>query len=129
LIVRWGGEEFLIILYDRTPEYLKEFSKTVLEKIASTPLEVSINKTIFKTCSLGYAEMPLDPKSPEILSLEQMINISDYALYYAKENGRNCAAHFKLAKQIGTNEKLKNYLVNLSKSTKLNKAFCSIEFI
>ena len=129
ILVRWGGEEFLIILYNTKPEYLEKFSKKVLEKIKETPVKVSENETIYKTCSVGYVEMPLDITNPELLNLEQMINISDYALYCAKENGRNCAAHFKLVKPVGSEEEIKKYLVNLSKSTKLNEDYFKIEFV
>lgn len=128
-LVRWGGEEFLIILYNTKPEYLEKFARKILDKIGKTPIAVSENETIYKTCSVGYSEMPLDLTNPKLLNLEQMINISDYALYCAKENGRNCAAHFKLVQAVGTEDELKKHLVNLSKSTKLNEDFFKIEFI
>ncbi|HEX9061607.1 MAG TPA: sensor domain-containing diguanylate cyclase, partial [Clostridia bacterium] len=83
ILVRWGGEEFLIILYNINRDYLEKFSRKVLVKIKETPIGVSENETIHKTCSLGYVEMPLDITNPNLLNLEQMINISDYALYCA----------------------------------------------
>ena len=129
ILVRWGGEEFLIILYNTKPEYLEKFARQVLDKIEKTPIKAWENETIYKTCSMGYAEMPLDLTNPKLLNLEQMINISDYSLYCAKENGRNCAAHFKLVKAVGTEDELKKYLINLSKSTKLNEEFFKIEYL
>ncbi|MDP4180019.1 MAG: AAA family ATPase [Bacillota bacterium] len=129
ILARWGGEEFLIILYNTKLEYLEKFSREVLEKIKETAIEVAENETIHKTCSLGYVEMPLDITNPYLLNLEQVINISDYALYCAKENGRNCAAHFRLIKQIGSENDIKNYLTNLSKTTKLNEEYFKIEFV
>ena len=107
---------------------MEKFARKVLERIKGTPIKVSENETIYKTCSIGYVEMPLDMTTPDLLNLEQMINISDYALYCAKENGRNCAAHFKLLKPVGTEDELKKYLVNLSKATKLNEEYFTIEF-
>ncbi len=129
ILVRWGGEEFLIILYNTKPEYLKKFSRKVLDKIKETPIAASENEIIYKTCSIGYAQIPLDVTNPKLLNLEQMINISDYALYCAKENGRNCAAHFKFVKPVGIKDELKKYLVNLSRTTKLNEEYFNIEFI
>ncbi|HEY9063098.1 MAG TPA: AAA family ATPase [Pseudobacteroides sp.] len=129
ILVRWGGEEFLIILYNVKPEYLDKFSKRVIEEVNKTPIEISPNKTINKTCSIGYVQMPLEITTPDLLNLEQMINISDYALYCAKEKGRNCAAHFRLIKSIGTEDELKDCLMNLSKDTKLNEEYFKIEFI
>jgi diguanylate cyclase (GGDEF)-like protein len=129
LLVRWGGEEFLLILHDRKAEELKSFSKKVLKTIRQTPFYVGENLTVFKTASLGYVEMPFDYTTPTLLNLEQMINISDFALYCAKENGRNCAAHFKLLKPVGDNEALKMHLINLSKSSILNEEYFEVEFV
>ncbi len=128
-LVRWGGEEFLIILYNTKPEYLERFSQRVLEMVRKTPLHVAEDKTIYKTCSLGYAQIPLYMTNPGLLSLEQMINISDYALYCAKENGRNCAAHFRLIKPISSGDDFKRYLTNLSKETKLDEEYFKIDYI
>lgn len=57
-----------------------------------------------------------------------MINLSDYALYIAKEHGRNCAAHFKLDKQVGTDDDRKKYLMNLSGNTQVNHGYFTIKF-
>jgi histidine kinase len=128
ILIRWGGEEFLIILYNTRPGYLETFSMKVLKEIKETPIIISENESIHKTCSLGYVQMPLDLTNPALLNLEQMINISDYALYCAKENGRNCAARF-LKNDIELNDELKAHLIKLSKSTKLNEEYFKIEFI
>jgi len=129
ILVRWGGEEFLIILYNTKPEYLEKFSLKVLDEIKSTPIKVCKNETIYKTCSIGFLEMPLALSRPDLLNMEQMINISDYALYHAKENGRNCAAYFKCIKQIENEDTIKNYLIGLTKTTKLDKEYFNIEFV
>jgi diguanylate cyclase (GGDEF)-like protein len=128
-VVRWGGEEFLIILNNTKPEYLEEFSKKVLKTISEAPIPVLEDKTINKTCSLGYAQIPLDITDPTLFSLEQMINMADYALYCAKENGRNCAAHFKLIKHISAEDDLKKRLMNLSRNTKLNEEYFEIDYV
>ncbi|MBN2441347.1 MAG: AAA family ATPase [Spirochaetales bacterium] len=129
-IVRWGGEEFLIILNNTEPEYLELFSKKVLRTIKSTPLKVFENKIIYKTCSLGSVIMPFDKYNPELLNLEQTINLSDYALYLAKENGRDCAAHIQIKNQDnGNKDSIKHYLTSLSKNTEINYDYIEIKFI
>jgi diguanylate cyclase (GGDEF)-like protein len=128
ILIRWGGEEFLIILYNTQPGYLETFSIKVLKTIEETPIHISENETIHKTCSVGFVQMPLDLTNPELLNLEQMINLSDYALYCAKEHGRNCAARF-LKNDNDLNNELRMYLANLSKSTRLNEDYFNIEFI
>ncbi len=128
-IIRWGGEEFLIILNDTKPEYLTIFSKKIITTVRDTPIELPEHNRIFKTCSLGFTSIPLIYDNPELLTLEQTINLSDYALYCAKENGRNCAAHFKLNNEYIADKNIKECITNLSKCTKLDQDFFNIEFI
>jgi histidine kinase len=127
IVVRWGGEEFLIILYNTKLEYIENFSKKVLKQIKETPIKVSEDKIIHKTCSLGCVEMPLVPSTPDLLNMEQMVNLSDYALYYAKEHGRNCAAHFKLIKEPENTENIKKSLINLSRSNEFNNEYFNMD--
>ena len=58
-----------------------------------------------------------------------MINLSDYALYCAKENGRNCAAQFILLKQTATDENIEKYLRNLSRTSEANHEYFKIELV
>jgi len=128
-IVRWGGEEFLIILNNTNPEYLEIFLKKVINTIKKTALNLFDNKTIYRTCSIGCTKIPIYKNAPGFLTLEQTINLCDYALYLAKENGRDCAAYIKLKEQDNINEDIKQYLINLSKNIKINYDFIDIEFI
>ncbi len=128
-LVRWGGEEFLIILYNTKPDYLERFSRKIIDTIMRTPIEVAENETIYKTCSLGYAEMPLDNTNPDLVNLEQTINLSDYALYRAKENGRNCAAHISLKKRVESEDDFIRSIVKLSKQNKVENKYIKVEFI
>jgi diguanylate cyclase (GGDEF)-like protein len=125
-LIRWGGEEFLIILYNTKPGYLDTFSKKILETIEKTPIRISESETIHKSCSVGFVQMPLDLTNPLLLNLEQMINLSDYALYYAKEHGRSCASRFKI-KNKELDDSHRAYLANLSKSNRLNEEYFYIE--
>jgi diguanylate cyclase (GGDEF)-like protein len=127
-IVRWGGEEFLIVLNSTKIDYLESFSKKVLKTVSETPIEVADNKTIFKTCSLGFVMVPTNTTMIELLTLEQTINLSDYALYCAKENGRNCAAQFKVKPQEKNDTAFRTYLLNISKCTPVNNNYIEIQY-
>jgi histidine kinase len=127
-IIRWGGEEFLIVLNSTKIDHLENFSKKILKAVSETPIGVADNKTIFKTCSVGFVMVPTDTTMIELLTLEQTINLSDYALYCAKENGRNCAAHFKIKPQEEIDTTFKAYLLNLSKSTPVNNSYFEVEY-
>ena len=128
-IVRWGGEEFLIILNNTKPEYLKMFAEKVITMVRQTQVVISNELTIIRTCSLGYTEIPLIDEIPDLLTLEQSINLSDYALYCAKERGRNCAAHFKLNRKPGKDCTIKDLLTHLSKYTNIENENFEIEFL
>ncbi len=129
IIARWGGEEFLIILQNTKPEYLKIFSKKVIDTIKKIPLKISDENTIFKTCSIGCAKIPLFPKEPDLLTLDQTIHLCDFALYTAKEKGRNQAVHFELKDQDNIDDKIKHYLLNLSKDAEINNDYINIQYV
>lgn len=66
-------------------------------------------------------------KRKERNQLLGMLLLSDYALYCAKEYGRNCAAKFTLKKQVEKDENFIKYLMNLSRT--MQKEYFDIEFI
>jgi diguanylate cyclase (GGDEF)-like protein len=83
IVVRYGGEEFLIILL----ETQVDVGVTVAEKIRSVveQLEIDIPGAVLqKTLSIGVAGyMEDDP------AFWQVVKYADMALYQAKEQGRN----------------------------------------
>lgn len=89
LIVRWGGEEFLMVLRETGEEFLTSFSRRLREKVQDTPFPIGNGKTISITCSLGYVPYPFSIRQPGVLGVEDAITLADRALYYAKNNGRN----------------------------------------
>lgn len=93
-IVRWGGEEFLVILNNTNPDYLDTFARRALQAVSSLSIQLSPEKAITRTCSIGYAQFPFSGQAPDSLSLEQTIMLSDQAMYLAKRDGRNRAVRF-----------------------------------
>lgn len=90
-IVRWGGEEFLVILNNTRADFLETFARKALASLSSLSIPICDGVAITKTCSIGYARLPFVDTAPDALSLEQTIMLSDRAMYAAKLNGRNCA--------------------------------------
>lgn len=119
-LVRWGGEEFLIILQNTKKDYLDVFPEKIQNALQKTPLSAGSGQVLFKTCSIGCAAMPFDSLRPELLTLEQTINLADFALYMAKEAGRNQAIRIELQKEVVMNDEVKQYLMNLSKNSRVN---------
>lgn len=86
--VRWGGEEFLIVLPDTGIDEAELFAERLRVLIESVPFDVD-QQQLTVTLSLGAAEMvPADP------SFESVILRADQALYRAKHEGRNRVCRF-----------------------------------
>jgi diguanylate cyclase (GGDEF)-like protein len=75
LVVRYGGEEFLLLLTDTTLERAHEAAERIRKIVEST---------IGVTISLGVSSYNKD-----IYSEEELVNKADKALYSAKKNGKN----------------------------------------
>ena len=89
LVVRWGGEEFLILAPRAAPEQAEQMAARVLRILGDAPIIVG-TQALRVTASIGYARFPLPPYSAEV-PWEQAINLADMALYTAKNQGRNQA--------------------------------------
>ncbi len=93
--VRYGGEEFLILLQNTTKRKTLDIAKMINEKFKSEIF--SANSTTFsKTLSVGIAYYPTDADT-----LWKTIKYADDALYYAKNNGRDKVIEFKLSMHNG----------------------------
>ncbi len=89
LVVRWGGEEFLIVSARLGIEQADQLAARVLAAIGGAPVMVE-GRAVPVTASIGYACFPLPPYAVPV-HWEQAINLSDMALYTAKSQGRNRA--------------------------------------
>jgi diguanylate cyclase (GGDEF)-like protein len=89
LVVRWGGEEFLILAPRAAPEQAEQMATRVLRIIGQTPIVIGA-QALRVTASIGYARFPLAPYGAEV-PWEQAVNLADMALYTAKNQGRNRA--------------------------------------
>lgn len=89
-IVRWGGEEFLILARDLRQPEAEAAALRVLEAIASRPFALQ-SMTLEVRCSIGMAPCPLPGADPEAADVEDCVQLADAALYRAKEQGRNRA--------------------------------------
>ncbi len=78
--VRWGGEEFLVLINSGDIEALKELAENIRQHIAAMPIAG------YKiTCSIGIALWQNEKDTADTL-----FRRADSALYKAKNNGRNC---------------------------------------
>jgi diguanylate cyclase (GGDEF)-like protein len=85
VVVRWGGEEFLLLLRDvaDTDAVLRR----LLDGLVRDPVAIG-GQLLTVGASIGAARFPPDPANPDAHSLEQVITRADAALYRAKGDGR-----------------------------------------
>lgn len=88
IVIRFGGEEFLILLVDTEPEYGMQIAEKIRKKVESTSFKVP-SGILKKTISIGVSEFPKDTDG-----FWQAIKFADVALYKAKDTGRNRSIRF-----------------------------------
>lgn len=88
-LVRWGGEEFLVVARDIQRDYVAAAAERLREVVASQPFDIADHQTISVTCSIGFAEFPFLPAYADRLTWLQVVDIADRALYMSKQSGRN----------------------------------------
>lgn len=86
VVVRWGGEEFVLVLPGTAPEGLAVLAERLLRVVADSPI-LSEGKSIPVTVSLGCVSYPLLPGQ----SWQDALKVADLAMYMAKQGGRNRA--------------------------------------
>jgi len=88
-VVRWGGEEFLVVAKgtDRAQGSIQ--AERILSLIRNKPFDIGGGQTIRKTCSLGFAPYPCVEDNPEAVTWQQVVDLADRCLYSAKKSGRD----------------------------------------
>jgi len=89
VLVRWGGEEFLIMSRSADPSGTPAFCDRILDVMASEPFDLGHGVHVRKTCSVGWAPFPWSRRAYEAICAEEAIELADTALYRAKAGGRN----------------------------------------
>jgi diguanylate cyclase (GGDEF)-like protein len=89
LVARWGGEEFVAILYRATLEDAMRIADTIRQQLAAVAVPGAEGEKLAPTVSAGCAAMGDDAESAE-----ELMRAADVALYMAKRAGRDrvCAA-------------------------------------
>ena len=83
---RYGGEEFIAFYYGIDEEKLDNIAYYILDEIRKLKIEFRESENCILTLSLGYTFS----KPNNNVDTNYLIDISDKALYLAKNGGRNC---------------------------------------
>lgn len=83
LAIRYGGEEFLVLLNNSTPEGAMSVAQKISQSFSKMVFNFDMQE-VKKTLSIGMATYPSDATS-----IWKCIKFADTALYEAKKSGRN----------------------------------------
>ena len=120
-LVRWGGEEFLIVARFCQRDEGAEMAERIRLAVANYSFDIGDGIYLHKTCSLGLAAYPFYQDYPDELGWEQVVDIADRALYAAKKAGRDCwvGVGGRLSDETPLNPLQENNLQRLLKSGQL----------
>lgn len=87
-VFRYGGEEFMIVYLEYTPQQTLTFVEAIREKIRNTPCEMPDGHKLQLSASFGVSHYRGHP------DYQKMVDEADKALYDAKNSGRNRVVEF-----------------------------------
>ncbi len=97
IVIRYGGEEFLILLTDCEMEKATEVAEKIREAVEEQLFRVE-DISIRKTLSIGVSVYPVDGEG-----FWECVKHADIALYQAKDTGRNKVVRFNSSMWNGDN--------------------------
>ena len=96
MVLRWGGEEFLVYAPGASPAHVKELVKRVLDAVGGAPVDAQ-TCSVPVTLSAGVVALPSSAVLAGAAGLDAApdwqrgLRLADWALYRGKANGRNQA--------------------------------------
>ncbi|MFL6700147.1 MAG: GGDEF domain-containing protein, partial [Vitreoscilla sp.] len=93
LIVRWGGEEFLVLVRPLPQAEAEALAQRLLAALADAPV-LHEGRPVPVSASIGFGLFPLSTFTPPAeleVNWERAISLVDTAMYMAKAHGRNGA--------------------------------------
>ena len=91
LLVRWGGEEFLVVSRFTDRRQAAILAERVLDAFRLKPFAVGEDAMVHQTCSIGWAAFPWIEVDAGAVGYEGVLKYADRGLYRAKKAGKNQA--------------------------------------
>ncbi|MFY7865114.1 two-component regulator propeller domain-containing protein [Roseateles sp.] len=88
-LVRWGGEEFLIVVRGSARAHAPELAERMRALVAEQPFMLGHGLALNKTCSIGFAAFPLCSAHARALDWHRTLAVADAMLFAVKRGGRN----------------------------------------
>ncbi|MEM9404180.1 MAG: two-component regulator propeller domain-containing protein [Pseudomonadota bacterium] len=83
-VVRWGGDEFVIIAKQAKPGESEALAERIRKRIAEKNFMLDDGQVVRTTCSIGFAAYPLFRGQAEAADLDQILTLADSLMYEAK---------------------------------------------
>jgi len=91
LVVRWGGEEFLVLVDKMPVTEAIALAQRVMSAFADSPVAVD-GQQIAVSASIGFAVFPLPGQAPAH-DFDTAFALVDAAMYHSKNQDRDCATN------------------------------------
>jgi len=93
VLVRWGGDEFLIVSRYSNRAEAAAFALRILSAVGNRESDVAsaAGINLRQTCSIGWAAFPWDAGEPNAVPLEAVLGLADRGVFEAKTFGKNRA--------------------------------------
>ncbi|QYF93377.1 diguanylate cyclase [Massilia sp. PAMC28688] len=88
-VVRWGGEEFLIVARNSDRDYAELLARNLREAVRELRIDIGNGIVLQKTCSIGFSAYPVLESDPAAYAWEDAVKMADQCLYVAKHSGRD----------------------------------------
>ncbi|TXK65981.1 ligand-binding sensor domain-containing diguanylate cyclase [Alkalisalibacterium limincola] len=96
-VVRWGGEEFLLVMRPMPHEQAPRLIERLRRAVADEPFHLGNGTSLPVTCSIGFTRFPLQGGKTGPVEWEGLVDLADRALYEVKRDNRNDWATFEPA--------------------------------
>lgn len=88
-VLRWGGEEFLLLVKGVRSEQALDIAERIRQAVAKHAFSAGAARPLHLTCSIGVSVHPLWPAERRIADWSLTLELADAALYRVKQEGRN----------------------------------------
>lgn len=99
-VVRYAGEEFMLVLRDVPQDLVREFAVRLNELISGDSFMLPDGRVVPVNCSVGYSVYPLELLGGQLISWEVSLQLAELALFHVKHNGRNGVATIAFDQQV-----------------------------
>jgi len=115
VVVRWGGEEFLLILKNCDPSFLTTVAEKVRQAVEGHAFLLSDSEElrVNSSCCVGLVGFPFSENVPDLISFDQAIMLADMAMYLGKESGRNRTVYLTHSGLAPEKENVQKYIHSL----------------